>query len=82
MSRRTCDIQNGDEKWVEEFEHQIDMLCGMVHEMMVEDKVMLLSPVMRELLIEKAKLVLEKARLVRRRIVIDNLGPPLSEATK
>lgn len=77
--RRVCDIQDGDEAWVAKFEDEIQMLTGMVLEMMEENRQLVLSPVMRRLLADKARLVDQIHGKVRGRIVVDNPAEPLQK---
>lgn len=67
-----------DRVWLKEHAHTIEMLAGMVIEAVNDNPQYLLSPVMRELLVEKAKLVLDQRRaFAGREYLIDNLGDPL-----
>lgn len=75
--QRRVDVQDGDEKWVEGFEYDIEMLAGLVEEMFVENKAALLSQTFRHLIRDRGRLVMEKLRMVKGRIAIDNLGKPL-----
>lgn len=72
--RRTILTSPSDYKFVEEFEHQLEMLTGMVNEMFVEEKQLLLSPIMIELIAEKAKLVKQYLSKLHNHLCTDNLG--------
>ena len=74
----TCEYQDGDDKWLREFEHEIEMLTGMVEEAFVENKVYLLSPVMREMMANKGQKVRKMLDRVRAYLYVDNLGEPLA----
>jgi len=80
--KNICDVQQGDAVWVRDFEHDIEMLCGMVQEAFVENKLYLLSPVLRELMAEKGRKVAGKLSSVKGRLHVDNSGNPLSENTR
>ncbi len=71
------DTSTQDREWVEKFEHQVGMLAGMVIEMAEDNKQLLLSPVFRELLVDKAKLVKGLLSRVHRKLVVDNPGNDL-----
>lgn len=81
-TRRTIDYQNGDVEFLAEFEKQLEMLYGMVEEMFVENKACLLSPVMRQLLIDKARSVKARHEALRYKLCVDNLNGPLKEQGK
>jgi hypothetical protein len=76
-TKRTCDVQDEDIEFLKKFEEEISSLSGMVEEMIVETPAILLSPVMRKLLVEKARLVAAMHDRVRYRLCIDNPGEPL-----
>ncbi len=73
---RTCRVDVSDEskKYTDEMNSEIYNLAGMVVEMFEENKVMLLSPLFREMIINKAKLVQELHGKVSNRIYIDALN--------
>lgn len=78
--RQIIDTCESDRKWLEEHGETIDMLTGMVEELFVENKAMLLSPVMRQLLIDKARLVsMQRQVFVGQRYLIDNPGESLRD---
>jgi hypothetical protein len=77
-SKRICDTNAEDYKFLEKFEDELDMLTGMCAEMLETNKVLLLSPVMREMLAEKAKLVASMRRKLMFKLVVDNPCEPLS----
>lgn len=70
--RQTVDTSESDRVYVCELEKQIDMLTGMVEECFVENKQWLLSPIMRELVIEKGRKVAKMMMKAKGRLVIDN----------
>ena len=73
--------QEGDEAYVESFLDKIDLLTGMVKEMVADDPKLLLSSIMRKLLIEKAADVdgcMRKLR-ISGRVWVDNPNKPLAE---
>lgn len=65
-----------DVEYLDKLEHQIEMLTGMVIEMVKEHPSYLLSPVMRELLADKAVLVKGMMDQVHNHLCADNLGDP------
>ena len=75
--RRTIDVQDGDEQWVKDFEHDIEHVCGLIEEAMHENKLLLLSPICREMIRERGKQLQKKLNNVRHRLCVDNLGDPL-----
>jgi hypothetical protein len=79
MTKRiTLDIQEGDEAWRDALIKEIEDLCGMVHEAFVENRVILLSPVIRGIIADKAQSVKKGMDKVYGRIHIDNPGNPLN----
>ncbi len=76
--RQTIDVQPGDRDWVDEFAKQIDMLASMAIEMMETNRSTVLSQVFRQMLAEKAKLVLGMVQKVKPFLCVDNLHEPLS----
>jgi ribosomal protein L13 len=76
--RRTIDIQDGDDAWVEKFTKDIDDVCGMIEEAFERNPAMLLSPVIRGMLREKAKELEKKLEVVRGRVCVDNPSIPLN----
>ena len=77
-SKRICDTQKEDIEFLSKFEGDLEMLTGMVEEMFVQTPSVLLSPVMRQLIIDKARDVKKMHENLRYRLVIDNPGEPLS----
>lgn len=77
---RTIDVQDGDEQWLRKFEEDIEHVCGLIEEVMGENKVMLLSPTCRNMIRERGQQLQEKLGKVRRRLCVDNLGDPLQGA--
>lgn len=75
--QRMIDTHPDDEKLLETFNHEVWMLYGMVGEMM-EDPKMLLSPVMRRMLADKAAAVASLHQPIRNRLAVDNPGEPLT----
>lgn len=66
-----------DRQYIEQFEFQVDMLIGLVLEAVEISPAMLLSPVIRQLLVEKAKQVRSMFDTIKRRIAVDNPGDDL-----
>ena len=77
MRRLIIDESTEDVAYVQHFAEQLDMLIGMVNEILVDNPQMLLSPVMRNLLSEKAKNVKSIWRPMKGRIHVDNPCQPL-----
>jgi len=77
--QRICDIQDGDYEWVAKFIHDIRNLCGMTEEAFETNKVLILSPVMRELIRDAARRLDKKIDKVINRLCVDNAGKPLNE---
>lgn len=77
--RIAINFNEEDSAYLERFEDNLEMLCGMVTEMFEVDTRLLLSPVMRRLLVEKAELVGRLHGPLRYRLRVDNPGPPLKE---
>jgi hypothetical protein len=80
MSKGSIDWQEGDNEYIGQFHHNVDMLTGMVKEMMVTTPSMVLSPVLREMLVEKAAQVEKQSWRIKThgRLRVDNLGEPLN----
>lgn len=81
-TKRTCDVCSEDLAFVERFNEQVRMLTGMVKEMVVDEPRVLLSPVMRRLLADKAAEVESLHAPLRHRMVVDNPGEPLQPAPR
>lgn len=75
--RQIIDTYASDREWVRNFEHQVGMLIGMVEEMFETNRVLLLSPVMRELVLDKGREVGRMLDKVRHILAVDNPGKPL-----
>lgn len=75
--RITIDTSTEDITFIETFKKDLEMLTGMCNEMFVENKVMLLSPVLRELLSDKAVVVKNKFDKIKWRLYVDNPGENL-----
>lgn len=75
--RQTIDTCESDRAYVQEFQWQIGLLCGMVVEATRDHPVYLLSPHMREMLAEKAQQVKNMLFKLSGRIAFDNPGEPL-----
>lgn len=78
MKKITCDIQDGDEAWTDAFVKDIEMLCGLTQEMFEENKVLLLSPIFRDLIAAKGRDVADRLKTAKHRLYIDNPGKPLT----
>lgn len=78
IRQRHINYHDTDPEWVAEFEKQLDLLCGCVIEMMDENKVLLLSPVMRDLCKKQAQTVKDMHAKVRHKLCVDNLHEPLA----
>ncbi len=76
-TRRTCDVCQADLKFLERFNEQVQMLTGMVKEIIEDEPRMILSPVMRRMLADKAKEVESLHAPLRQRLCVDNPGKPL-----
>lgn len=76
-NKQICDVQPEDVEFLKNFEDELRMLTGMIEEMFVTNSVCLLSPVMRDLMIEKGRKVESMHDRLRHRLVIDNPGRPL-----
>lgn len=70
--RQTVDTSESDREFVRKFEEEVRMLSDMVLEMVRDNKSCLLSPVMRQLLIERAVLVDKQLRTLSNHLVADN----------
>ena len=73
-----CEVQDGDDAWVKAFLEDVRGLAESVDEIMGSESRLLLSPVFRNLVRDKAQKV--RAGLTTlglRHVVVDNLGKPL-----
>jgi hypothetical protein len=77
LRRRICETGPEDEQFLNNFSEQVAMLTGMVKEIIEEEPRMLLSPVMRRMLADKAREVESLHAPLRGRLVVDNPGQPL-----
>jgi hypothetical protein len=76
-TKRTVECTEQDNKFVEVLVEESYKLCKMVEEMVKLNPSYLLSPIMRELLVEKAALVERNLFKVRNLLLVDNLYKPL-----
>ena len=67
-----CTEQN--RKFVEEYQNDTNILCGLVVEMIETNPQTLLSPIFRQLLLDRAKLVKKKHGKLVRKLFVDNPG--------
>lgn len=81
-TRRMCDVCHADLKLLERFNEQVQMLTGMVKEIIEDEPRMILSPVMRRMLADKAKEVESLHAPLRQRLCVDNPGKPLEPYTE
>lgn len=77
MRQLMVDESEQDSAYVEKFAKELEMLTGIVHELLVDEPRMILSPVMRQLLIDKAKSVKALFGPMKGRIHVDNPSEPL-----
>jgi len=75
--KRHIDYYAEDTVFLADFEKQVETLTGLVTEMLETNKVLVLSPVMREMVVDKAKEVLSKLNAVKWKLCVDNLNEPL-----
>lgn len=78
MRQITVDESEEDQKFVEQFIIDLDMLLGITKEMFVENKAMLLSPYLRQCIIDKAKAVKGRWDQIKTRVHVDNPTKPLT----
>ena len=82
MMRQTVEFQDGDRDAVEAFMENVKTTCGLVEEMLVTNPTYVLSPVLRDMLRDKAR-ELDGMRLAIKAhtggLAVDNLGKPLAE---
>lgn len=78
-SRRIIDVQVGDPEWVSQLEKDLHNLCGLVEEAFQENRVLLLSPVCREMIRDRGREVQAKLDKVRNRLCVDNPNEPLKQ---
>lgn len=76
-TRRICNVHAEDVKFLAKFNEQLQMLTGMVKEIIEDEPRMILSPVMRRMLADKAKEVESLHAPLRQRLCVDNPGKPL-----
>ena len=80
--RITCDVQDGDREWTKRFEEALSDLVGLVEESFESKPVVLLSPVLRKMVRDKARQVGAMYQKISGRIVVDNPIGPLSKTTE
>lgn len=80
MKRRTCDIQDGDERYIEKFEADLESLLGLVEEIFTVERQLLLSQVFREVIRDKGREVKIKFDKIKNKLCVDNLGKPLDQS--
>lgn len=74
--QRICSVHSDDVIFLQQFNDQLQMLTAMVKEMLVEEPKLLLSPVMRKALANKAAEVESLHAPLRQYLVADNPGQP------
>lgn len=75
--KQHIDTSEEDRAFIEEFVDDLNMLTGMTIEMMETNPVIILSPLFRRSLADKAKVVKEKISLLRYGLCVDNPGENL-----
>lgn len=70
--RQTVDTSVSDREYVASFIRSVEQLANMTLEMFVTNPAMILSPTMRELMVEKTKLVESRRIKLSGRLVADN----------
>jgi hypothetical protein len=75
--RRTVDQFEGDQNHVQAYTEAVRNLCGMVEECMETNKVILLSPVLRQLVRDHARKVEKMREKIGAYLTVDNLHAPL-----
>lgn len=78
--QRTIDYNPEDVQYLDRFSDELAMLTAMVREILVDEPKLLLSPVMRRVLSDKAALVESLHSPLRKLLAVDNLGDPLKPA--
>lgn len=77
MKKRIIDYHESDEKWIERFNDEIRKLSGIVLEAVRDNPAMLLSPICREILVDRALALEEMRKQVIHKLCVDNLNEPL-----
>lgn len=78
--RQTIDTSNHDDEFIEETLKELDMLCGLVEEMMETDPRLLLSPLFRRVLRDKGREVGKRVSILSLyRMYSDNLHETYKE---
>ena len=72
------DMSDEDREFLKSYKYEIEMLAGMVIEMVKDNPSTLFSPVLRSLLIEKADLVRRYNSRLFMPLLVDHLGDPLT----
>jgi hypothetical protein len=70
-NRRTIDQTEASEVALKEYKNNVRMLAALVLEMVKDDPKMLLSPNMRELLVDKAQLVKDQHFIMSQGLCVD-----------
>lgn len=74
------DSQEGDREFLDNYEEQVKMLAGLVIEAVEENPQYLLSPILRKVMIDKAKEVQRiRSKFAGEEIYVDNCGTPLKD---
>lgn len=76
-SQRIIDTQPEDQEYLARFQRELEMLYGMVLEAVEEHPTYLLSPVMRQMLADKAHQVQSLHGPLKNTLCVDNPYPPL-----
>lgn len=80
MIRRHIDYHPADQAALDTFIRDVEMLAGLVVEMLETSPATVLSPYHRRMVVEKAKEVQEQRLRFSGRLCVDNPGEPLTEA--
>ena len=73
----TVEFTKADAAYLADYKQAVEMLFDAVIEMMTVNRVMLLSPVMREMILKHAQDVARKHRAIHHMLIVDNPGAPL-----
>jgi hypothetical protein len=77
LIQRTIDYHESDDKFLKQFEYELDLLAGAIIEGLEEDPKVLLSPIWRKMIARQAKLIKAYRSQVLNILCVDNLGKPL-----
>lgn len=75
--KATIEFTKSDADYLNAYKQAVELLYGVVIEMLTTERTVLLSPVFREIVLDKAREVEQKHRAIHVMLCVDNPAKPL-----